>query len=102
MTKTRWILAVAVLAVVVLALAGGIAYAAGRPAAAAVPAQQGAATAAWQACDRVHDSAAMQQMRGRMPAQGRQRHDAMHEQMEQTASQMMSGQMMTGGGMMNR
>lgn len=75
----------AVLAVLVLTLAGGIAHASSRPAAAAVPIQQSAATtAAWQACDRLHDSAAMQQMRAELPAQTRQRHDAMHEQMQQT------------------
>jgi cytochrome c553 len=96
MTKTRWIVAV-VLAVLVLTLAGGIAYASGRPAAAAVPTRQSTATtAAVRACDQLHDSAAMAQMRAQMPAQAQQQHEAMHEQMEQTA-----GQMMSGGGMMN-
>lgn len=96
MTKTRWIVAV-VLAVLVLSLAGGIAYASSRPAAAAAPTQQSTATtAAWQACDRLHDSAAMQQMRAQMPTQTRQQHDAMHDRMQQTA-----GQMMGGGGMMS-
>ena len=70
------------LAVLVLTLAGGIAHASNRPAAAAVPIQQ---------------SAAMQQMRAELPAQTRQRHDAMHEQMQQTAGQMSGGGMMSGG-----
>ncbi len=42
-------------------------------------------------------SAAMQQMRAELPAQTRQRHDAMHEQMQQTAGQMSGGGMMSGG-----
>lgn len=97
MTKARWIMAV-VLAVAVLTLAGGIAYASSRPATAAAPTQQSTATtAALQACDRMHDSAAMQQMRAQLPAQAQQQHEAMHERMQQTAGQMMNGgQMMSG------
>ena len=96
MTKLRWIVAV-VLAIAVLTLAGGIAYASSRPATAAVPTQQSTATtAAWQARDRMHDSPAMEQMRAQMPAQAQQQHDAMHERMQQAAGQMMSGQMMSG------
>jgi hypothetical protein len=79
--RTRWVVVV-VTAVIALALAGGIAYAAGRPAAAS--GQQGVATAAWQACDRMHDSDAMQQLRAKMPAQARHQCDGMHQQMQHT------------------
>jgi uncharacterized membrane protein YgcG len=96
---TRWIVTV-VLAVVVLALASGVAYAAARPAAPTATQPGQTATAAWQACDRLHDTPAMQRMRAQMPAQARQQCDAMHEQMEQTAGQMMSGSGITSGGMM--
>jgi hypothetical protein len=97
--KARTRRVVVVLAMMVLALAGGIAYAAGRPAVAS--GQQGVATAAWQACDRIHDSDAMQQLRVKMPAQARHQCDGMHQKMQHTAGQMMSGSSMTRAGMMS-
>ncbi len=89
--KRRWVFT-GLAVVVVLALTAGIAFAAGRGtgSGSSAPAKGWSQMAG--ACDAMHDTPAMVQMRAHMPAATRAQCEAMHEQM---------GQMMGGSGMMN-
>jgi hypothetical protein len=88
--RKRWIV-LGVAVAVAVAVTAGIALAASRGPAA--PTSTGQAMV--QACDVMHDSQAMQQMYGQMPAALRAQCDAMHDQMDQMMGG--SGQGMMGG-----